>query len=159
MPIEVTLRVVGIQFQKKVIVNVANPKIKDVLEAARGGDEDFNYVTAPDGTLYQASARVVKDGTESRSSGIRYQAGLYVLTDGVADETSVTTWQWYQIDKNGVQVNQPNKKVEPFLLQSPDIQNGDTIIWRLVTVATAPTIPNNTSSFKNKAEKAKRAAI
>jgi hypothetical protein len=151
MPITVTLRVVGIQFQKTVTVNATNPKIKDVMEAARGGPEDFNYITAPDGSLFQASARIVDPAFKSRSSNRPFPKGLYILADGVAGTNSVTTWQWYQVRK-GVQLNQPNRKVEKFTTDSPTIEDGDEIIWRLVVVAVAPAIPDDgpSSTFETK---------
>ncbi|MGL6073517.1 MAG: hypothetical protein ACRC8S_05065 [Fimbriiglobus sp.] len=145
---KVNLRVVGIQFHKDVTVTKPNPTIRDVMEAARGGPEDFNYITAPDGTLYQASAVLVKD-TPSISSGRLFPAGLYELADGVNGDNSITTWQWYLV-RGGVQINQPNGLVEPFSTTSPTIQDGDKIIWRLVVVATMPTIAGGSKSYDQK---------
>jgi hypothetical protein len=145
--ISVKLRVVGIQFHSIVTVDKVQPKIVDVLEAARTNGSGFNYVVAPDGTLHQASA--IRPAAPSISSGRPYEAGLYVLSDGVAGENSVTTWQWYLI-RNGIQMNQPNSHVEPFSTTSPTIENGDEVIWRLVVVATRPRIPASISAFANK---------
>lgn len=156
--IKVSLRVVGIQFFKENFeVTAPNPKIRDVMEAARGGPEDFNYVTAPDGTLSQASA-ILPVAKPSISSGISYPPGLYSLADMVVGNNSVTTWQWYLI-RAGAQVNQPNGKTEPFSKVSPTILDGDSIIWRLVVVATQPTIPAGISSFNSKAERTAQAKV
>ena len=148
--ISVKLRVVGIQFHTAVSIDRKDPKITDVMEAARANGSGFNYVVAPDGTLHQASA--IRPAANSISSGRPYPAGLYVLADGVAGENSVTTWQWYLI-RNGRQLNQPNAKVEPFSTTSPLIEDGDEIVWRLVVVATRPRIPSSESSFDNKASR------
>ncbi|MFN5797814.1 MAG: hypothetical protein ACK5TX_16485 [Planctomyces sp.] len=48
---KITLRVVGIQFQKTVEVERVNPTIEDVMRAAGGDPEQFTYIKAPDGTL------------------------------------------------------------------------------------------------------------
>jgi hypothetical protein len=145
--ISVKFRVVGIQFHTSVSIDKKDPKIVDVMEAARANGSGFNYVVAPDGTLHQASA--IRPAASSISSGIPYPAGLYVLADGVAGDDSVTTWQWYLI-RNGRQLNQPNAKVEPFSTHSPTIEDGDELVWRLVVVATRPRIPSSVSSFNNK---------
>jgi hypothetical protein len=145
--ISVKLRVVGIQFHTAVSIDKKDPRIVDVMEAARASGSGFNYVVAPDGTLHQASA--LRPAAKSISSGRPYPAGLYVLADGVAGENSVTTWQWYHI-RNGRQLNQPNEKVEPFSTSSPLIEDGDEIVWRLVVVATRPRISSSESSFDNK---------
>jgi hypothetical protein len=145
--ISVKLRVVGIQFQATVSIDKPNPKIVDVMEAARASG--FDYTVAPDGTLHQASALLPAD-KKSISSGLLYPAGLYVLADGVAGENSVTTWQWYII-RNNIQLNQPDGKTDPFSsTMSPSIEAGDEIIWRLVVVATRPRIDSSQSSFANK---------
>ena len=146
--IRVKLRVVGIQFQTEVSVDKVDPKIVDVLEAARLSECGFNYVAAPDGTLHQAS--VNRPEGKSVSSGIVYPAGLYTLSDGVAGENSITTWQWYLI-RNGRQFNQPDGKTDPFLSKlSPTIEDKDELIWRLVVVATRPKIPASQSAYMTK---------
>ena len=145
--ITVTLRVVGIQFAEKVPITAENPTIKDLMEAARGTARNFEYTTAPDGTLRRVSA-ILLAPKASISSGLVYQPGLYPLADGVAGENSITTWQWYVIrqDKTddptqvGRQVNQPDGKTEAFSLRKDEtdpqppyrfLQDGDTVIWRL----------------------------
>ena len=146
--INVKVRIVGIQFRTSVTIDKTDPKIVDVMEAARQNGSGFNFVVAPDGTLHQASA--IRPAGNSESSDRPYPAGLYVLADGVAGENSVTTWQWYLIKKDGRQQNQPNRIVEPFSTMSPTIEDGDEIIWRLVVVATRPRIPSSQSAFENK---------
>ncbi len=148
--ISVSLRVVGIQYQTTVTIDKDSPKIIDVLEAARQNGSGFNYVTAPDGTLHQASA--LNPARASVSSGRHYPAGLYILSDGTADADSVTTWQWYLI-RNGIQVNQPNGKTEPFSKENLTLLNGDSLIWRLVVVATRPVIAGDASSYETKKRK------
>jgi hypothetical protein len=152
MAITVTIRIVGIQFLANVVLNKENATIRDVLEAARGGERDFNFTSAPDGSLFQASALLLKP-TASISSGRIYEPGLYSLADNdVVGTNTVTTWQWYLI-RDGKQVNQPNGVTEKFNLNSPIIQDNDTIIWRLVVVAAQATIRAQVSSFDNKAER------
>jgi hypothetical protein len=151
-PIHIKFRVVGIRFSVNVHIdleNTPNPTIKDVMEAARAY-ENFNFVIAPDGTLNQAS--VIKQAGTSISSGKAYPAGLYLLSDAVVGENSVTTWQWYHI-RGGTQINQPNATVEPYSLMSPVLQHGDEIIWRLVVVATRPKIPANKKAYQNKVDR------
>ena len=175
--ITVTLRVVGIQYQEDVKITVANPTIKDLMEAARasGSARNFQFSTSSDGTLHSASA-ILPAPRESISSGILYPAGLYALDDdvSVAGKTSVKTWQWYLIRKDnpsdinekiGRQVNQPDKNTEAFSLPADApvppapkvpyrfLQNGDTVIWRLVVVAVKPVVKDGQSSFASKVEK------
>ncbi len=145
--IKVHLRVVGIQYQTTVEVSAADAKIKDVMEAARLQGY-FNYVTAPDDSLHQASAILPQD-KKSISTNRVYPAGLYSLTDGVVGENSLTTWQWYLI-RNGVQVNQPNHIAEKFAVDSRILEDGDQIIWRLVVVATRPKIVASETAYDNK---------
>jgi hypothetical protein len=94
----------------------------------------------------------------SKSSGLVYPAGLYLLSDGVAGDSSVTTWQWYLI-RNKEQFNTANHEVEPYLLKSPTLLDGDQIIWRLVVVSVGPirtlpagktTEPGRVSAYTNK---------
>jgi hypothetical protein len=149
--ITVHLRVVGIQFQTSVTIDKTDPKIVDVLEAARNNGSGFNYVVAPDGTLHQASA--LRPAGQSISSKRTFPAGLYVLSDGVAGDNSITTWQWYLLRKTTsgfVQQNVPNSHAEPFSKESPILQDGDQIIWRLVVVALRPRIDASQKSYENK---------
>lgn len=167
--ITVTLRVVGLQFTEKVTITVDTPTIKDLMEAARGTARNFEYTTGPDGTLRLASA-ILLAPKASISSGMVYQPGLYSLADGEVGENSITTWQWYLIRRDktdnpakaGRQVNQPDEKTEAFSLPkdatSPKpayrfLQDGDTVIWRLVVVAVKPIIKQNQTSFRNKVER------
>lgn len=157
MGVTITLRVVGIQFKADVKLDKANPNIRDVMEAARGTPRDFNFTSAPDGTLFQASALLLTP-TASISSGRMYEPGLYSLADNdVVGTNTVTTWQWYLI-RDGVQLNQPNGVTEKFNLYSPILQDKDTIIWRLVVVAAQATIRAAVSSFDAKAERTDVAA-
>jgi hypothetical protein len=157
MAITVTLRVVGIQFNVDVVLEKANPSIREVMEAARGTPRDFNFISAPDGSLFQASAKILVPSI-SISSGRSYQPGLYSLADNENVGTnSITTWQWYLI-RDGKQINQPNQRTEKFNLESPVLQDKDTIIWRLVVVAAQASISAKISSFDNKAERTTVAA-
>lgn len=171
MSIKVHLRVVGIQFNTEVKLENENPTIRDAMQAARGAPRDFNFTSAPDGSLFQASALLLEP-QESISSGRIYEPGLYSLSDSdVVGVNTVTTWQWYLLRNQvppafhpdgkpmQVQVNQPNKHTEKFNLDSPILQDGDTIIWRLVVVAAQATIRKEVSSFDNKAERTKVAIV
>ena len=147
---KIKLRVVGIQFSKDVTVDVKKPTIEDVMYAARGGAEDFKFIKAPDGTLQTASAHI--SAGKSISSGRKIAAGLYTLSDGAVSGSSISTWQWYLV-RDGKQVNVPNGKIERFSDPLPAayaLQDGDTIIWRLVVVLVAPTLPSAASSYDSK---------
>lgn len=159
--ITVTLRVVGIQYQVDIEVMAANPTIRDLMEAARAKKDgrNFQYMTAPDGSLHSASA-YLPTAKISISSGRLYDAGLYALADDVdaAGKTSVKTWQWYVI-RNGQQVNQPDKHVEKFSLPNDQmgpppqyrfLQDGDLVIWRLVVVAVMASVKAGQSSYDSK---------
>jgi hypothetical protein len=148
---KIKLRVVGIQFSKEVTVEKKKPTIEDVMVAAGGGSEDFKFVKSPDGTLHTVSAHIAKG--KSISSGTEFAAGLYELTDGAVSGSSITTWQWYLI-RDGKQINLPNGKIEKFsqpLTGAYALQEGDSIIWRLVVVLVAPTIPKTGTSYEAKA--------
>ncbi len=133
--ITVYLRVVGIQFYQAIQVPAradGTANIRGLMEAARKQNNfDFDYSTAPDGTLYRASF-ILREGKHSVSSGLLYKPGLYELSDNVASETSVTTWQYYVIRggeykgetpsgrpkiEGGTQINHPDGRVEPFSLE------------------------------------------
>jgi hypothetical protein len=147
---KINLRVVGIQFQKEVTVDKKKPTIEDVMYAAGGGPEDFKFIKAPDGTLQTASAHIPKK--KSISSGREIAAGLYSLSDGVVDGNSLSTWQWYLI-RDGKQINAANGKIERFSDPLPAayaLQDGDTIVWRLVIVLNSPTLPKSGTSFEAK---------
>lgn len=171
MSIKVHLRVVGIQFSTDVTLENLTPTIRDAMLAARGTSRDFNFTSAPDGSLFHASALLIEPQA-SISSGRVYEPGLYSLSDSdVVGVNTVTTWQWYLLRNQipsashpdgkpmQVQVNQPNKHTEKFNLDSPILQDGDTIIWRLVVVAAQATIRKEVSSFDNKAERTKVAIV
>lgn len=169
--INVTLRVVGIQYHEPVTITVPNPTIKDLMEAARAKDDGrhFQYMTSLDGSLHSVSA-VLPTAKASISSGIVYQPGLYALADdvGTNGQTSIKTWQWYVVrkenpdDKVGQQVNQPDGHVELFSLPKTEVgpppqyrflQDGDLVIWRLVVVAMKPTVALGQSSNASKVER------
>ena len=148
---KVKLRVVGIQFSKDVTVEKKKPTIEDVMLAAGGGVEDFKFIKAPDGTLQTASAHIAAG--KSISSGRKIAAGLYSLTDGAVSGSSISTWQWYLV-RDGKQINIPNGKIERFSDPLPAgyaLQDGDTIIWRLVVVLVAPTMPKTGTAYDAKA--------
>ncbi len=153
---KITLRVVGIQFQKTVEFEGVNPTIEDVMRAAGGGPEQFTYIKAPDGTLQAVSAHIPEG--HSRSSGRKFAAGLYSLTDGAISDNMVSTWQWYLV-RDGRQVNVPNAEIERFSDPLPPeyaLADGDLIVWRLVIVLMGPTVPKSGSAFQAKLARHRR---
>lgn len=160
---QVTLRIVGLFFNKKVIIpDEATNTVKDVMDAYRGttrgktsDPEGLTYApndsTNPNLTIkkisYNFNGRYDFEG-DSPATGddVRSLAGrdipprVYSLSERKLGTKSQLGWQYYVIDRNG---NNKSKTLQAqgftsFGDNSPrktyTIEDGDTIIWRLLAI-------------------------
>lgn len=153
--IEVSFRVLGIYFGSypgdansrtgpiKVQVD-DNPTVFDVMravavKAATGG--------IPGVSLFSFTPTYPVPGQEIDSITVEfnerprlnrpYEVGMYVLKDSQVTNPNLVL-QYYIVDANNVQKNR-NNRTAPFT-SAPDavIQDGDTIIWRQVSICVGP---------------------
>lgn len=153
----VSMRVVGIFFQAENIPYTSQMTVKDLMDvvvmnpSTYSDASKFGYlanvdmVTSNEPSVVAFAARYPQ-GTTSRTSGIKYTAGDYYLTEANVGNPRYSVWQYYvfnekQIDGVSRKVVSPN----PEPLQSfatREINDGDTVIWRLVEIlAGSNTIP------------------
>lgn len=143
------LRIVGIFYSADVTVNTPNPTVKTVLDAAvstpsRGtkfsyANTQIHGVNSP--SVFQAE---YQNGFDSTTSGLHYPPGVYLLTENPFTVPTYTVWQYYII-RNGVQVNKGG--IIPY--DSPDaaVQDGDSVIWRLVSIVAQP-VPQPSTRYQ-----------
>lgn len=153
----VSMRVVGIFFQAKNIPYTSHMTVKDLMDVVvrnPGNYSDasnFGYlatvdmVTSNEPSVVAFAARYPQ-GTTSRTSGTKYNAGDYYLTEGNVGNPRYSVWQYYvfnekQVDGVSRRVVSPNPKpLQSFATR--EINDGDTVIWRLVEILAGPnTIP------------------
>ncbi len=153
--IDVKVRVLGIYFgsnptdagsvTKEVTVTVQdNPTVYDVMKAvvmkvAAGGVPGvklFGFTPwFPDSG--QEIDSITVEFSEPPRSDRPYAEGTYVLKD--SDSTNPNrVLQYYIVTPSGVQKNRNNKSKR--FTETPDapIENGDTIIWRQVSICVGP---------------------
>ncbi|MEM6320410.1 MAG: hypothetical protein AAF960_22260 [Bacteroidota bacterium] len=156
----VRLRIVGIYFDKTVLVplfTISPLTVKDVLDTYVQTNFDLNvtgglsYITEtlPTGQISLRSF-IYNYAGGSSLSGFNRPAGLYSLTETSLDDNRVGLgWQYYVIDGN-TNINKSRTAINgefTYFGEAPDytIENGDTIIWRLVTIARKPNFPPRVS--------------
>ncbi|MEL6687980.1 MAG: hypothetical protein AAFP97_10205 [Pseudomonadota bacterium] len=138
MTIKVDLRVVGIFFHTEVTLAGDGPfTVEDALVEAKNNStvsKSFDFVRRSPGqpkapTNFSAT---YTNPVDSKASGNRYSAGHYSLSDSWdQDADFYRIWQYY--------IQKPNNMIAPadgeFVpAERAIIEDGDTIIWRLVTI-------------------------
>ncbi len=172
MAITVNVRVVGIYLGNSVTpVRVTvndNPTVAEIMTevafaASRGQIPNvFGFTYSPfnpprNSNVDMDSATVGFNNSFRSPSGTPLPGGVYQLRD--ADGNPSTVLQYYLFDTNFVQVNRNNQFI-PFSNVLPpelQIQDGWTVIWRQVSIATGPIQSAKLAarakrSFKNQAE-------
>jgi hypothetical protein len=100
---------------------------------SRPGISDFDFSkSAKDGTLENVQVRYANPPKGERP------AGLYMLCDSLCSNP-ILTWQYYVLDIN----KQPKNENDNFVAfgdptTTLQLAEGDTIIWRLVSILTQP---------------------
>ena len=153
--INVNFRVVGIYFgcypgdadsttgQITVQVN-DNPTVYDVMKAvaqkvedgAIPGVESFGFTPSPaypDQSINSIIAKYSENPRKNRD----YGPGVYVLEEANGSNPSQVL-QYYIISENGVQTNNHNEHTPFTNFPEVPIGDGDTIIWRQVSICIGP---------------------
>jgi hypothetical protein len=144
MSITINFRVLGIFFRvDNFQVMKASPTIKDVMDeivARKPTGEVFEYSASTDGTLEIAKVIKTAPFKSPNKSEIEYPAGTYLIKDNLY-ANPYQTWQWYLIRDNKT-VNKDNKFTS-FGKSTSDypLQDGDSIIWRCVSIVASPYDP------------------
>ena len=151
MSIKVNVRVVGIYFgssSNPLTVEVPdNPTVSQIMEAASNAAANGQFPNisgmtySPDNPAVGSgqdmdSVSVVFENDFDSPSGTHLQAGVYKLSESSGNPYSVL--QYYIFNQDFVQLNNNNDFV-PFSDQPTEpIQNGYTVIWRQVSIASGP---------------------
>jgi hypothetical protein len=156
---QVTLRIVGLFFNKKVILNdVTTNTVKDVMDAyinagnsniAKPGGLTYKEDNkSPDSTLkevsfhyegtYDFNPNDAKPPQSKTLDGKHLPAGERTLKELRVDDNVILGWQYYVIAKSGRNKSR-TKQAEGFTpfgkkTSTYKITDGDTIIWRLVAI-------------------------
>lgn len=140
----ISLRVVGIFYRTSVDLKTGSGTVKDVLEAAQSqitGGTSFNFsaVVRPDGMESPDTFRAFyESGFMSAASGIYYPEGEYVLSENLSG-SPYTVWQYYILDKDGKFINRDAGFVPYDDPVNALVEDGQSVIWRLVSVLAGPT--------------------
>jgi hypothetical protein len=126
MIMTISLRVVGVYFKEDINITVTpTTTIKSVMDEAQRLFPGFSYEASAGGTLYSVTNKVSGSST------------AYTLRDSdrkrkpVKPGEAFTTWQSY-ITRDGTAIGLDGV-FTPF--GSRQVEDGDAILWRLVTVA------------------------
>lgn len=167
--IKVNLRVVGLFFSRPVEIEYRDDlSIKDIMDAAIAqyplqGDADktgIAYRFSTEGPHSKSSVfeitcgfdgtydEYLPDGTVAKKDGLtigkkRRKAGIYRLQELVLDPI-VVAWQSYVIDKKSFENKTKTLPGAGFTTFDTPlnkvIQDGDTIIWRMVAIVRKPNV-------------------
>jgi hypothetical protein len=154
---QVTLRIVGLFFNKKVIIpDVTTNTVEDVMEAyINAGNSDIaipgglSYLDDLRGTLNEISFHY--EGTydfnpnnatppqNQTLQGKTLPAGKRTLRELRVDANVILGWQYYVISKRGTNKSKTKQAqgFTPYGVNPPltyNIVEGDTIVWRLVAI-------------------------
>jgi hypothetical protein len=162
--INVKFRVIGIYFgstpndedsvTKEILVSVAeNPTVYDVMKAVvikavAGGIPGvrlfgFTPVFAAPG---QEIDSITVEFTEPPRRDRPYAEGTYVLEDSKSTNPN-RVLQYYIVNADGVQKNRNNKTATFTSAPDAEIEDGDTVIWRQVSICVGPNGSYRTKSI------------
>ena len=151
----VTLRIVGLFFNKKFQIEDAVDTVKGVMDAYRGITR--NKISNPEGLTYtvETNTTIKKISFNSNGEydfvgnfpavgngkslgGKNLKARVYSLSERKLGKNSQLAWQYYVLDSSGINKSRTPQaaKFTPFDETSTiySIADGDTIIWRLVAI-------------------------
>jgi hypothetical protein len=142
----ITLQVVGLFFKASIDNLPDNVNVLKVLQAAQaqaaaGGipnvsQFDFS-INAGSGGVSSFRVKYQKpfNGREVQPPR-SYSAGEYFLAENLNPTPSYSVWQYYVVDAQGKNISRGIKFPQDPNATVPD---GGTLIWRLVTILSAPT--------------------
>jgi hypothetical protein len=156
---QVTLRIVGLFFNKKVTLkDVTTNTVKDVLDAyINAGNNDLTKLgglayqednKSPDSTMkeisfhyegkYDFNPNDSKPPQDKTLDGKKLDSGIRTLAELRVNENVILGWQYYVIAKSGRNKSR-TKQAEGFTpfgkkTSTYKIAEDDTIVWRLVAI-------------------------
>lgn len=147
MPI--TLRIVGIFYNRSDIPDRGQQKVKDVLDYAVENpsapclpSNNFKYITGvtePGALGRKPSVTAFFSNYESEvtspTSQLPYAPGEYFLSESLVGNPSYEVWQFYIFGADGVPIL-PNPRISSFV--DVDVPDGGRVVWRLVKILAAP---------------------
>lgn len=148
----ISLRIVGIFYNRSDIPDRGKQTVKDVLDYAVKNSrppnlpsDNFKYIVSSTAAPASANAKPsvgaffanYTDSFASPTSGLKYPRGEYFLSESLVENPSYVVWQFYVFSANGVPII-PNPRISSFVdVQVPD---GGRVVWRLVKVLSAPNL-------------------
>ncbi|MEM1181597.1 MAG: hypothetical protein AAGM22_24855 [Acidobacteriota bacterium] len=170
--ISVRFRIVGIYFgatyknavTQEIKVSVpANPTVAQVMEAA-ALEAVRGQIPGVTSFLFSPAAPTPDEFCESvsvdynKSPNGRLDSGLYRLQQS-EEAFQEQILQYYIFDENFVQKNTKNEQA-PFGGPPPvEIEDGDLVLWRMVTIATKPINSSRAKGRQNRMSKAMAANL
>ncbi len=135
----VNFSVVGIFYSATVdLGQTGGNTVADVMNYLYRTDQNFYYTSVMfnEEQIVDSFTEVHPDPFQGRT-GITYPAGVYRLAQSFSADTPnpYTVWQYYLFDQNGMRV--PVVADTSFTVSQ--VQDGWSIVWRLVTICNAPT--------------------
>jgi len=142
-------------FPKLVVIPEANGGFLKTLIVSHAGSSAGSGQTQGDGSpisrTYPDGVYVGEDDKVSFSEN--EQNPILVSEDGLSQ---VRAWQYYVYDANSVDLNRQagSRRIVPYTNPFPSAEaprafvDGDTVVWRQVTISVAPTFGTNSSGLK-----------
>lgn len=135
----VDFSVVGVFYKTRVdLSQVRGNTVGDIMQYLYRADPNFYYTSIVfDQNTIVNSIGINHPTPFQGRTGITYPVGFYRLAQSFTDPTPnpYSVWQYYLADQNGIR--QPSVGDRSFT-QAP-VQDGWSIVWRLVTICNAPT--------------------
>lgn len=135
----VAFSVVGVFYNTQVdLAQVQGNTVGEIMQYLYRTDPNFYYTSIVfDGNTIVNSFGINHPTPFTGRTEIGYPAGFYRLAQTFTDPTPnpYSVWQYYLANQNGVR--QP--AVGDFSFTKAKVQDGWSIVWRLVTVCNAPT--------------------
>lgn len=149
----ISLRIVGIFYNRSDIPDNGAQTVKDVLDYAVANpaapglpSSNFKYITGvsepgalgrkPSVTAFfsEYEAEVI-----SPTSQLPYAPGEYFLPESLVENPSYEVWQFYVFDPDGVPIL-PDPRISSFV--DVPVPDGGRVVWRLVKILASPnTVP------------------
>lgn len=135
----VSFSVVGVFYRTEVdLANTKGNTVANIMQYLYQADPNFFYtqITFDQNEIVNSIAQYHPAPFTGRT-GIPYPAGFYRLAQSFTEPTPnpYSVWQYYLSDQNGVrQPTQAN-----FSFTKATVEDGWSIVWRLVTICNAPT--------------------
>jgi len=137
----ISLRIVGIFYSTKIELAGGSGTVKAVLDAAQDqitAGTSFSYSAVRIGNYESPNMFRCFKETGFQTVANSYNSGEYALTEDTSTRPAYTVWQYYIRDADGKAVNSSGKFVPYDDPELAVVHDGQSVIWRLVTIV-APT--------------------